>query len=52
MPRPDGPKLMKKGKYIAFAILGVPPNMRKPKYNKKNAEINARLDYQDTDRVK
>jgi len=31
MPRPSNPKLLRKGKNIAFYILGVPPNMQKQK---------------------
>lgn len=43
MPRPRGPKLMRKGMAIAFHILGVPPNMRKQKRSEHEKMIDKRL---------
>jgi hypothetical protein len=52
MPRPSGPRAMKKGRDIAFSILGVPPNMRKQKMSNREKEIDSRLIYEDTKRVR
>lgn len=47
MPRPKG-----KGRTIAFAILGTPPNMQKRKHSKIEKEINKRLLFEETSRVR
>lgn len=52
MPRPRGPKLMRRGKYIAFHILGVPPNMQKVKETKHMRYIDNRLLDEETRRVR
>lgn len=52
MPRPDGPKKMRRGREIAFSILGVPPNMRKQKLNHREKETDDRLVYEETKRVR
>ena len=51
MPRPDA-KDMRKGTQIAFAILGIPANMRKPKETKKDRYIDCRLLQEETVRVR
>jgi hypothetical protein len=51
MPRPDA-KDMRKGTQIAFKILGIPANMRKPKETKKDRYIDSRLLQEETVRVR
>jgi len=52
MIRPRGPKLMRKGKHIAFSILGVPPNMQKQKETPHQKSVNERLIQEDIIRVR
>lgn len=48
---PATPRLKGIGKKIAFAILGTPPNL-KSKKTAKQKEIDRKLVYQDTQRVR
>jgi hypothetical protein len=49
---PGMPRSNKKGKAIAFSILGVPANMQKQKTSKKKDAVENRLIYEDTTRIK
>jgi hypothetical protein len=52
MPRPNGPKLMRRGKSIAFSILGIPPNMQRVKNTMKQKYIDKRLLDEETTRMR
>ena len=52
MPRPQGPKLMRKGMAIAFHILGVPPNMKKQKKSPHDIMVEKQLRCDETYRVR
>lgn len=52
MPRPEGPKLMRKGTSIAFHILGIPPNLRKVKKSPTENLVDRRLLAEETTRVR
>lgn len=47
MPRPEG-----KGKRVAYAILGVPANMKELRKSKKEKHIEQLLQYDETQRVR
>lgn len=47
---PGMPRIPGKGKKIAYAILGIPQNMKKP--SKKDKKVDTRLVFEETQRVR
>jgi hypothetical protein len=43
MIRPSNPKLKKRGRDIAFSILGIPPNLQKQKLTAYEEKMDQRL---------
>jgi len=49
---PTMPRFSGKGKKVAYKVMGVPMNLRKPQKAKEQKRINKRLVYEETDRAR